>query len=526
MPNEGIDATPLGFWTRAAAIVIVVVTLAAFAPVMGNGFVDWGDQQDLVGNPYYRGFTAKHLGWMFATIQMGHYQPLAWLTFAFDHALWGMWPGGYHLTSLLLHAGCALAVFALLRKLLRLAVRGAAEQQQMTTLCAAAGTLLFSVHPLRVESVAWATERRGPLTALCFVLSVSAYLSYVERKRRDEHAPASTALRSSVVWFLAALLAKELSLTLPAVLLVLDVYPLRRWLARGGQSEKLTALLREKIPFFVLSAIWCGVAVLSAQQSAVARSLSSYGIAERLAQAAYGLAFYVRKTLLPVDLLPIYSIPNDLEPLSTRYVASAVAVALLAVVLFLVRRRLPAAPAIGVICLALVAPVLGLAQTGRQLAADRYTYLPAVALAAGLAGLLLHLALRLSQRGARIALASVSIAAIAALSVATYAQTKRWRDPWTLWNYTQPRAPDCPVANTNLGKLLVQAGRLDDATRHFELALAADARHLEALNNLGVALAMQGRLAEAVQRWQAVLAINPDDAAARSNLERARAMLE
>lgn len=516
---------PVPRWTLAvAAAGVVAVTLAAFAPVVSNGFLDWGDQQDLVGNSRYRSFSPASLVWMLTTIQMGHYQPLAWLTFALDHALWGMAPRGYHLTSLLLHAGCALATFVLLLHLLRLSVRGATEHPGATSAAAAVGALLFSVHPLRVESVAWATERRGPLTGLCFVLSVAAYLRYVERARRGAHAPASAAYRWSVAWFLAALLAKELSLTLPAVLLVLDAYPLRRWLAPGA-TTRFALLVREKLPFLALAAIWCVVAVLSARQSQVARSLASYGIVERLAQATYGLAFYVRKTFVPTDLLPIYSIPTDLDPWTAPYIGSAVAVAALGLLLFRVRRRYPAAPAIAVTCLVLLGPVLGLAQTGRQLAADRYTYLPAVALSAGLAGLLLHGALRWSSRLVRCGLAVVAVGVIALLSAVTQAQVRHWRDPLTLWSYTQARAPDCPVANTNLGKVLVEEGRFVEAEHHLARALAADPMHLEASNNLGVALAQQGRLAEAVERWEAVLAIEPRDAAARANLERARRLV-
>lgn len=387
----------------------MVVTLAAFAPVVGNDFLYWGDHGDLVDNTHYRGLSWSNLSWMFTTIHRGHYQPLTWLSFSLDYALWGTRPAGYHLTSLLLHAACAVLTYLIILRLLGPGAVGAALL----------GALFFALHPLRVEPVAWATERRGLLSSL---LALGSVLAYLRRARWF-----------SVSLFALALLAKEFVFTLPAVLVILDLYPLRRraW--------------REKVPFFVLAVMGAGVAMAASAQSGLSPSLTEYGLGQRIAQSFFGLAFYLQKTLVPTGLSPIYSIPPDLDPLAAPYVVSAVIVIGLTIVLVAARRRFPAGLTTWAIFVVILLPVLGLAQTGNQIAADRYTYLPEVAVSTLLAAGLARISL-----GPRLAVVPVLVVA----GFLTWKQVGVWHDPETLWRHAVSVNPRCHISNANLDAVL------------------------------------------------------------------------
>lgn len=483
-------------------LVIAAVTVAAFWPVVDNGFVDWGDETEILANEEHLNFTPANLLWMFTTIQMGHYQPLTWLTFAVDHQLWGMAPAGYHLNSLLLHAACAAAAWFLIRRLLRLAFGFSETNEPRAAMwCAAAGTLLFALHPLRVESVAWAVERRGVLSAFFVLLAVIFYLRFAQKA--IEGNPASSAPRPSrglremrhdvmfsrdpsywvaVLMFALALLAKELSLTLPAILLVLDAYPLRRL------NRNMRSLLVEKWPFLALSTVWVVIAAISSVQSGVARSLTEHDLLQRAAQALYGLAFYPARTLIPTSLSNLYSISPVMNPFETRIIIGAMAVIAITIILVLVRRRFPAGLAVWICFVILVSPVLGFFQTGHQLVADRYSYLPAVALSAAISGLLLRACQSRGEAGAalarRAAISAASLAILAGLSLMSRRQIEVWRDSQTLWAHAVDVEPRSPIAHNNLGAVLAREGRHDEAIAHFQWAVELDGDYAAARENL------------------------------------------
>jgi len=213
--RRGVKSIP-PVWLAA---LLAVLTAAVFAPALLNGFVEWDDEVNFVKNPHYRGFGVSQLGWMFTTTLMGHWIPVTWLTFGLDYVVWGMNPLGYHLSNVVFHAlAVALAYLVALRLL------GTAPWEQGTRhVAAAAGALFFGLHPLRAESVAWVTERRDVLSTALFLLSILLYL-------RAHDAPQSRrrTLALSLGAFGLAIASKSMVMTLPAVLLILDVYPLRR----------------------------------------------------------------------------------------------------------------------------------------------------------------------------------------------------------------------------------------------------------------------------------------------------------
>src|SRR2546430_3146610 len=210
-------------WVRwLAPLLVALFTLAAFLPTLQNQFVNWDDDINFLDNFHYRGLAWTHLRWMWTT-HLGHYIPLTWMTLGMDYLLWGMNPVGYHLTSLLLHATSAVVVFFLARRFLTLALPRASGRGHALTVSAGFAALVFAIHPLRVESVAWATERRDVLSGLFYLLTLLTYLRACERGARGRRS-----YWLSVALFGCALLSKSMAVSLPVVLLILEVYPLRR----------------------------------------------------------------------------------------------------------------------------------------------------------------------------------------------------------------------------------------------------------------------------------------------------------
>jgi tetratricopeptide (TPR) repeat protein len=478
-------------WLRRGLPVLVAgVTAACFLPSLQNDFVLWDDDMNITGNRRYRGLSPAHLRWMFTTLLGGHYQPLSWLTLGVDHALWGMDARGYHLTSLVLHVTAALAVYALLRAVLE-------HRSGWPAYAAAAlGALFFAVHPLRVESVAWVTERRDVLSGLFFVLTLVAYL----HMQRSAGARRRRWLAASLAAFTLSLLSKAWGMTVPVVLLALDVFPLRR--------RPSARLVLEKLPWAVLAAAAGAIAFVAQHRIEAMKSLADHGPFERTLQATYGLCFYLWKTIFPSNLSPLYILPDDLSIASVRFgVPFALAVAI-TVAAVLGRRRRPWLLAAWVAYVAILSPVLGTAQTGPQLAADRYTYLASVPLAALVAAGIERL-LAATSRGTPLVL-TAAVALVAAYGVATARQTRLWHDSMTLWNHAIHVDAGNFVAWTNRGWTRYLEGKdLAAAVADYTEALRLRPHYPLALNDRGVARQMQGDLRGAVHDYTQALLADP-----------------
>ena len=439
-------------WRVLAAIVAVAVFLP-FVPALRQGFIDYDDNEMFLDNEAYRGLSPAHLRWMFTTFTNGHWQPLAWLTLGADYRLWGMSGAGYHFTSLVWHCGnailAALVFFLLLRR-----VRPG-DDPGWQRVAAALAAVAWGVHPLRVESVAWATERRDVVSGFFYLLAVFAYL----RARGDE-ARRAPWLAGSIVAAALSLMAKAWAMTLPAVLLVLDAYPL----GRLGKGRAWFPVVLEKIPYALLAA---GGALLARQAQQGWFTLAEHPPLARLGQAAYGLVFYVEKTLLPRALTPSHAVVLPLDPTTPRFALPALGVVAAGVLLLAFRRRWPAGLAAAAAYVASVAPVLGLTQAGPQLVADRYGYLatlPLFALAAGAAS-------RPTRPAGRAVVAGVGLVVLVALGALSVRQTMLWRDDLTLWSHAVEVDPGDSFAQIALGKALYDAGRLEELVPHQEALL-------------------------------------------------------
>ena len=277
----------------------------------------------LVDNPYYRGLGWVQLRWMFSTFHAGHYQPLSWITLGLDYLLWGLDPFGYHLTNLILHAANTVIFYLVCRRLFtRIFVTAREAARWALDSSAALAALFFALHPLRVESVVWATERRDVLSGGFFLLAIFSYLR--------AHESAAPSLKSRYRWLalafaaqLLSLMAKATAITLPLVLIILDIYPLQRLrgTVRSWFDTDSRRMLGEKLPFLLLSVIF-GLAALWAQHATGAlRPVQQYFFSYRVGQAFYGICFYLWKTLLPIGLSPLYELPYDFEAWTGVFIA-------------------------------------------------------------------------------------------------------------------------------------------------------------------------------------------------------------
>ena len=501
--------------------VVALVTVAAFMPTLRNEFVNWDDPVNLLRNHRYRGLGWAQLAWMFTAFHMGHYIPVTWLTFGLDYVLWGMKPAGYHLTSLLIHAATAVVFYHVAAHLMRAAAPTRGEREPAVQVGAAVAALGFAIHPLRVESVAWATERRDVLCGLFYLVSVLAYLRgwmAGREARMIARGWYAAALAAAVL----ALLSKSMAVSLPFVLLILDVYPLRRLPASPARwlRPESRGILVEKVPFFLPAAAAGIAAFVAVGQGAKIYPLATIGIAARLAIVAYALAFYLWKTLLPVGLAPLYELPLPLVPWSPSFLLSGAVVASMSLAALAVRRRWPGFTAAWAAYVVILLPVSGLFQNGPQIAADRYTYLACLGWALLLGGGVMTAwqagALSRTRRVGAAVLLGVVILALAGLGCLSWVQTSRWRESETLWRHAVEVWPSVN-GHTNLGVALSDKGRSDEAVTHYRRALEMNPRDASAQHNLGAALARQGRREEAIEHYRRALEIDPQHAAAHHN---------
>lgn len=488
-------------------LAIAVVTLAAFASTVDNDFVSWDDGQNFLENPHYRGLSWASLRWMWTTAHMGHYMPVTWLTLGLDYEMWGLDPAGYHLTSFLLHAAAAVVFYGVAGSLLRAAL-GDVEPWALRV-GAAFAALVFAVHPLRVESVAWATERRDVLCGLLYLAAVLAYLRYVERGKTRRWYGAS------ILCAAVAVLSKSMAVSLGVVLVILDVYPLRRlgpgaggWLGRAQRP-----VWAEKLPFALVGLAGAiGAMVALRAGGSAPTSLAELSLPGRAAVAGYSVTFYLWKTLVPTGLAPLYELPFRVRPFSRGFLLAGVFAVAATAAVAVGRRRRPALAAAWAAYLVILLPVSGIVHNGPQLVADRYSYLSCLGWA-----LLAGAALTALWSRTRVVAAVVAVSVVAVLAALTWRQTQIWRDSETLWTYAVRASPSAR-AHVNLGAMYVEDRKDQEAMWHFLEALRLRPTLAEAYAGVGVMRARQGRLAEAIATYQTALRLDPKLAEAHNGL--------
>jgi len=480
------------------ALAIAAVALAVFAPALTHGFLAYDDPGYVTKNPVVaQGLTLRGIAWAFTTTAESHYwEPLAWISHMADVSLFGMRAGGHHATSVALHALDAALLFLVLRGL-----TGARGRSALV-----AG--LFALHPLHVESVAWIAERKDVLAAFFWIAAIGAYAGYALR-------PGVARYLGVLALFTLGLMSKPMVVTLPAVLLLLDVWPLGRVpLARGpGAGAAWRRVLIEKIPLAGLAAA-CGAVTLTTPPTGEVVPLAALGLAPRLANAATSALFYLEKMIWPTGLAVFY--PYDEAPSAMRAALAASVLAAITIAALAQLRRRPWIFMGWAWYGATLLPVLGLVQVGSQARADRYTYIPLIGIFLAAVWLAAEAAQRMrAPRSAQMTGAIGALALCAALSVL---QLRHWRSSTTLFTHALEVTTGNYVAHTILGTELAAQGRYDASSEHYRAALAIFPEYSLARFNLGQNLNAQGRLAEAEAEFQRALEGDPENVQARVNL--------
>ncbi|MFI5324659.1 MAG: tetratricopeptide repeat protein [Candidatus Rokuibacteriota bacterium] len=487
------------------------LTLLVFLPTLEATFVNWDDETSFLTNPAYRGLGWAQIRWMVTTTYLGHWSPLAWMTWGLNYVTGGLDPWGYHLGNLLLHAANVGVLWLVARRLLAI---GASAATTSATVAAGAtiAALVWGLHPLRAEAVAWASARRDVLCGLFYLLAVLAYLRSVTSGAGIERRCWALSLGA----FAAALSSKTIAMTLPLTLLLLDVYPLRR------RALGWWILAREKLPYAMLAAAAGVVAFVARQESGNITAYTQYGAGARLALAAYTLWFSWWTSLWPAGLSPMYELPRRVDLAQTRFLGPVLAVTALTAALVLLRRRWPAGLAAWAQSVIVLVPISGVVHSGYQLTADRYSYLASLGLSvmagAGLVWILRHAAGRPVRRWVRPLAWGSAALVLVALGATARAQTVIWKDSETLWRRAVEVDPTCSLCESNLGRVVARPGRFTEGETHLQRAIALRPDRPGPHENMGTIMLAQGRYPDAEEHFRRAATLQPDRAASRNAL--------
>jgi protein O-mannosyl-transferase len=493
--------------SRMAVLAILVLTTGCFLPVLSAAFLNLDDPAYVTRNPnVLGGMTLQGLHWAFTSFDSANWHPLTWLSHMADVSLFGLRAGAHHGTSLALHA--LAAAFLLL----------ALERMTGALWPGFVAAALFAVHPLRVESVAWVSERKDVLSGLFGMLALLLYLRYASRPRPGRYLAVFAV-------FALGLMAKPMLVTLPFVLLLLDWWPLGRF--RGpssGAVSRVTArqrLLVEKVPLMVLSAASCAVTYLAQRRGGAMVSAEVFPFVARVGNALASYVGYLAKMLWPHRLVPFY--PHLGPVLSPGEFALCLALLGVVTAVAVVHRgRRPWLLVGWLWYLGTLVPVIGLVQVGLQGMADRYTYLPGI-------GPVLALVWEARSRAlprvrGRAAFGGGAAAVLAILALFTWRQASWWKDTATLFNRVITVDPRNYFAFNMLGADSYVRGDSARAEALFARALALRPEYYVARYNYALALAANGRSYEALAQFTAVIRFNPRDA--ESHFNRGRLLLD
>jgi tetratricopeptide (TPR) repeat protein len=496
MSKPAVDPKAVTRGDCILASVLALITFAIFSPLLNCKFINFDDPEYVTRNPHVlRGLSLDGTRWAFTSYETYYWQPLTWLTLQLDATFSGRNPSGYHLTNVLLHAGNAALLFLALLSLTLARWRSFAA------------AVIFAVHPLRVESVAWIAERKDVLSVFFGFLALLAYAYYVK-------APSWRSYGWVAVSLTLSLMAKPMLVTLPFLLLVLDWWPLGRWATSTARE-----LVVEKLPLVALVIASGIVAYLGQVKFGAVAGVGVFSLSERTGNAIISYIAYLGMAAWPVDLAVFYPHPayvyDGVGGISPWEVAGAagllVAVSVAATVL---RKRAPYFLAGWLWYLGTLLPVIGLIQAGAQGRADRFTYFPqigiAVAVCWGTAAVL----------ASRPRVAAV-LAAVVVLTLTWRTQTQLpvWLDSVALWEHALKTTRKSPEGLFHLAQALgEQNGRDSEAVRCYREALRLDPTYSLAHNGLGVIYLRHGEREKAKTEFEDALHFDPKLAEAHTNL--------
>lgn len=518
----------------AVCLILVVIVGLAFGRSLGADFVNYDDSEYVYENPHITsGVSLTNVWWAFSHIHAANWHPLSTISHMIDCQIYGLRPWGHHLTNVVLHALAAVLLFLALCELTK------SLSSQRSTLNyiwpSAFVAALFAVHPLRVESVVWISERKDVLSGVFFMLTLFAYARYARADR-----PRLGKYFLVVGFFALGLMSKPTLVTLPFVLLLLDCWPLQRmqgaWSkerAREGSGRKsqvggqkcyasapqqlntssFCSLIVEKVPLFVLAGVSCVITIF-AQKKVIAGNLRM-NFLERLSNALITYVAYLGEMVWPSHLVVSHPYAEKFHNLP-QAVASLLLITAVSVVCLVWRKRYPFLLVGWLWYLGMLVPMIGLVQVSTQARADRYTYLPQIGvyLAIAMIAVVLIQSLRIRRR----IVAASAFVIVLVLICCSYTQARYWRDTETLWRHALDSSTYDYIAHDSLGYALLQKGEIDQAITEYRRALEIKPDYADSHNNLGNALLQKGFVDEATEHYRRALEIEPEFAEPHNNL--------
>jgi tetratricopeptide (TPR) repeat protein len=492
---------------RGNAIVLCLLLFGlvvwVFLPSLHGAFIEFDDLSYVTGNAHIP-LTPANLAWAFWHGQDANWHPLTLWSFMLDHQLYGLKPWGFHLTNVLLHAVNTVLVFLVLRRM-----TGATWRSLMVA-------ALFGLHPLRVESVTWISERKDVLSMLFWMLTLWAYVRYAQRQSRagNDHLPLDSRPSTFDFWlallfFALGLMSKPMVVTLPCVLLLLDYWPLERW-----RRKPRLSLVVEKGPFFLLAAITSTITYAVQRNAGMMSGYADLSFGARLGNALVSYSRYLGKLFWPVDLCALYPHPGQwpAEPV----LFSGLWVLAISVLVLVLRRQRPFLLTGWFWYLGTLVPAIGLVQVGSQSMADRYTYIPSI----GILMILVWGTCRMAGgwRWWNIILGATGGVLILVCIVLTRHQIDYWKDGVSVWSRAVAVTENNYAAHNNLGRAFYLQGRMDEAIREIQEVTRLNPGFAEAYCNMGRAYVAKGRVDEAIACYQKALEVRPDYVAAHNSL--------
>jgi Flp pilus assembly protein TadD len=497
------------------AVLLALVTVILYWPVMHCDFVNYDDNFNVTENPHVQnGLTWSGVKWAFSnTEQAAYWAPMMWLSHMLACQLFGLNPWGHHLINVLLHAANTVLVFLLFRRLMSLRPgenSWAPAPQAGATWRSFFVAALFGWHPLRVESVAWVTERKDVLSAFFGLLSLIFYVRFVQQKeaRSKPQGTSVSLILSPYCWslffFALGLMSKAMLVTWPFVMLLLDWWPLERFKVQGSRF-KVQGLILEKIPFFGLAAAASVVTYLVQKNGGAVMSMATLPLGGRLENALISYCRYLEKLFWPEDLAVFYPHPTH-WPMAQVLLAGGV---LLGLTIWMIgmRRRYPFMLMGWLWFLGTLVPVIQLVQSGEQAMADRFTYIPSLGISLLVVWGACELTLR--WRYQRTILGVAGLATVVVCCEVTRQQLGYWKDSESLFRHTLAVTENNYLAHKALGVVLGMQGRSDEAIDQFQEALHLVPDYADACDGLGVALDRKGRIDEAIQQLHKAVRLRP-----------------
>jgi protein O-mannosyl-transferase len=488
-----------GKYTYLIITFLIVASLITFGRIMGNDFVNLDDNAYITGNNYIQsGINSDSIKWAFTSSYFGYWHPITWISHMLDWNLFGANASGHHLMSLFLHIGSVLLLFFFLNKTTN------------NIWASAFAAAFFAFHPLRVESVGWAAERKDVLSIFFGMASIYAYAFYTESSKLSRHF-------FCFIFFTLALMSKPTMVTLPFALLLLDYWPLGRWqkaMDDPGDSFNSTGrIIMEKVPFILLSIASSIVTFYTQTNVKAVASIERLPILEHVNNAVISYAAYLGKTFWPVNLAVFYPYEYSL-PLWKVLFSVFILIATTVVVLYYVR-KLHFLFVGWFWYLGTMIPLIGLIQSGSHAMADRHTYLPSIGIAIILAWVTPYLFPRVEIR--RNILFPVSIIVLAVLAILTWKQCGYWKNSLEIWNHALRVTNNNFLAYNSRGITYGEFGQYQRAIDDFNRAIDLKSDYFKAYNNRGVAYAKIGRYQQAVDDYSQAIHLKPDYAKAYNN---------